>query len=115
MSTSQTWIDGILREELAGDSGTYTKWDVKGNVTTTRPLTPDEVASFAAAQAVEDQSTNRRSLEDKLSTWLDLNKAFLLEDAATQATHAARQIARLTRQVDALIKLALNELGDADA
>jgi len=96
-------------------AGTHTAWDAKGNVIETRPLTPAEVASFAAAQAFEDQSANRKSVEDKLSAWLDLNRTFLTEDAATQATHTERQIARLTRQVNALIKLALNKLDTDDA
>jgi len=68
--------DGVRRSLVDSVAGTFTKWDAKGNVIEARPLTPDEVASFAAAQAFEDQSANRKSVEDKLSAWLDLNRTF---------------------------------------
>lgn len=102
--------DGVRRSLADSTTGTYTAWDADGNIVETRPLTPAEVASFAAAQAVEDASSNRQSLEGKLTAWRQANAVFLGLDDAQRAAGSQHQVVRLTRQCNALIRLTLQQL-----
>lgn len=64
--------------------------------------------SFVATQ-VRTQDVVRRSLEDKADAALTSNQAFLADASVTNA-EAVTQLQRLTRQVNALIRLAQDRL-----
>lgn len=91
-------------------AGTCTMWDEGGSLVASRPLTEDELAATAAVAAVEARGENRRTLEERLSAWLETNTAFLGWDQARQETGMRQQVVRLTRQSNALIRLALTRL-----
>lgn len=104
MDYSTVWPDGT-REEWT-DTG-YTKTDPTGTVIEQRPLTVHERSVFALR--VDDD--NRAALFSQARTAYTNNKAFLQIASPTQAQVVA-QVAALTRQVNALIRLAVTDLLD---
>ena len=62
-----------------------------------------------ATAAAQTQATNRAALVAKATTALDANATYLARTAPTTAQNTA-QIKALTRQVNALIKLTVNDL-----
>ena len=84
-------------------TGTRTVYDEHGNVTTVEQITGLPV------ERAEDR--NARTIEDRLRSGLDANKAYLAIPTPTAAQQRA-QVARLTRQNTALIRHLLRDLTD---
>ena len=104
-----TFADGALVEqEELHDDGTVTVKDGAGQVTATRPATPETLARVIAA-GVE---RNRTTIEQRAKAALTTNAEFLADQAPTQATVLA-QVRALTRETTALIRLMLDDL-DSD-
>lgn len=97
---AEQWDDAIQ---------TYTAWDTSGNAIETRPYTPEETAAMNAEIAASTQADNQSALQQKAQTALAANETFLGIAAPTNA-QAVAQMQALTRQVDALIRLAVNAL-----
>lgn len=100
-------------EEWDDVVGTYTRWDTAGVVVETRPLTSAESARFAEAAAATTAANNETSLTDRARQALASNATFLNLVAPTNAQNAA-QVKALTRQVNALIRLAVRALDSTD-
>jgi len=98
--------------ELDSQAGTFTAWDHSGNVTQQRALTTQEAAALAAEDAQNTANTNRGTLQARAQTAIANNVTFLGLASPTNAQTLA-QVQSLTKQVDALIKLALGLLSDA--
>lgn len=104
---------GIRRVLVDGDLGTYSEWDDAGILVDSRPLTPDETAALDSINVIEAQATVKRTLEERLTTWRDANRTFLRWNPAKQDVELRDQVARLTRQNLAMIKLLLADF-DSD-
>lgn len=107
-NTRTTFLDGRIIEQTVdrGDgTGTRTRYDEHGKVVETvevkdRPIEPPS-------------ERNRRSIEDRLRQRLDANREYLALAAPTAAQQRA-QVARLTRETNALIRLVLDLLDTDD-
>lgn len=106
MTGSWSRTDGSRVEVIdAGDgTGTHTYYDRDGK--------PERVEQVKGLPTEPPTEKVRRSLDERLHDALAANKTYL---ALTQPTAAQQrqQVDRLTRQVQALIRLGLNQL-DAD-
>jgi hypothetical protein len=98
--------------EMDSGAGTYTTWDKNGEQTSQRPLTPAEVAAFAAEDAAATADANGTAIRVKVSSALTVNAAFLALSSPTNAQTLAR-VKTLTRECSALIRLLLGALTDA--
>ena len=98
-------------EQWDPDAGTYTRWDRAGVVLESRPLSAVEAARFAAVSAAIASESNGRAVEDRLRAFLAANKAFLDLPSPTAADRNV-QVARLTRECNALIRYVLRYLSD---
>jgi len=99
--------DGIVEQTVDhGDgTGTRTTFDAQGTVETTEQLTGLPVEPPG--------EKNRRSIEDRLRQRLDANRDYLALASPTAAQQRA-QVARLTRENNALIRLVLDLLDTDD-
>lgn len=97
---AQSWDDS---------TDTYTAYDQAGNVTTTRPFTAEETARAQALEAAATASNNFATVRTAATNAIASNQTFLGIASPTNA-QAVAQIQALTRQVNALIRLVLNEL-----
>lgn len=91
----------------------YTRWDTAGTVVERRALTAAESAVFADADAEQARATNETTLTDKAKSALTTNATFLAIASPTNAQVSA-QVKALTRQVNALIRLATRTLDTTD-
>ena len=103
-----------IAEQWNDATQTVTAWDVNGNVTASRPYNLAELWALTAEQAEQGLATNRTALQQKANaalagnqTFLALTPTFPLTVAEQQALVA--QVAALTRQVNALVYLQLQE------
>ena len=91
----------------------YTEYNKAGAEVVNRPFTAEENA-IADALAVQDtQNANKQALLQKAAAALTANASFLALASPTTA-QAVTQVKALTRQVNALIKLAVNDLANQD-
>jgi hypothetical protein len=95
-----------VRETYDPAAGTYTRWAPDGSVVESRPLTAKEVAGFT-------RDSNALTLRDRLRLALTSNATYLAIPAPT-AADVRVQTERLTRQVNALVRLALQDLDVTD-
>lgn len=88
------------------------RWDAADNLVEERPADARELAEFAAWEEQNREDTIRTAMANALAT----NRAFLDKVAAGTATNTDRnqQIAALTRQASALIRLANRQLDATD-
>ncbi len=100
--------NGNVIEQLVdhGDgTGTRTRYDTDG-----KPVETVEVKGLPVEPPGEK---NRRSIEDRLRQRLDANRDYLALATPTAALQRA-QVARLTRETNALIRLVLDLLDTDD-
>lgn len=88
---------------------TYTAYDQAGNVVTTRPFTADETARAQTLEASVTAENNRATLVNAATTAVANNQTFLGLASPTAAQQLS-QLQALTRQVNALIRLVVNDL-----
>ena len=86
-------------------TGTRTVYDADG-----KPIETVEVKGLPVEPPGEK---NRRSIEDRLRQRIDANRGYLALASPTAAQQRA-QVARLTRETNALIRLVLGLLDTAD-
>ena len=108
MTLHQWFRDDRLTEQTVdhGDgTGTLTRYDEAG-----KPVETVEVKGLPVEPPGEK---NRRSIEDRLRQRLDANRDYLALATPTAAQQRA-QVARLTREANALIRLVLDLLDTDD-
>lgn len=106
------YVDNILRERYDDVARQYTAWNTSGVIVVgPRPYTPQENAATDARIAETTAQTNADSLVSKARTALTNNNTFLAIASPT-AAQVATQVKALTRQVNALIKLEIQDLAD---
>lgn len=105
----EQWSGGALTgvERLA--AGLYTRYDADGAVIEQRPLTPEEAAWIADADAADARNANDVAIRDAVAAALTADRAYLALPAPTAAQTAA-QVKALTRQVVSLARLTLGLL-----
>ncbi|MBK6556087.1 MAG: hypothetical protein IPG16_02355 [Comamonadaceae bacterium] len=113
MTTRETYTGGVLRERWDDTSRTLTTWSATGTLTGTRAYTPAEAAEADERVMVRTSTTNGAALLAKAATALTNNAAFLAVASPTNA-QAVAQVKALTRQVNALIRLARRDLLSTD-
>jgi hypothetical protein len=96
----EQWDDG---------TSTYTRWNAAGTVVESRAFTAPEATLATLDTASATATTNKATLESRATTALANNATFLAIGAPSNAQIVA-QAQALTRQVDALIRLALGRL-----
>jgi hypothetical protein len=109
MDEHRAWgSDGRIIEQTVGrgdGTGTHTRYDTDG-----KPVETVEVKGLPIEPPPEK---NRRSIEDRLRQRLDANRDYLALATPTAAQQRA-QVARLTRETNALIRLVLDLLDTDD-
>lgn len=109
MDEHRAWgSDGRIIEQTVGrgdGTGTRTTYDERGEVAST--------VEVKDLPVVPPSERNRRSIEDRLRQALDNNRTYLALPAPTAAQQRA-QVARLTRENNALIRLVLDLLDTDD-
>lgn len=115
MATRRVFIDEKLRESWNDDTNprVVTLWDAAGAILPGYPrnYTAAEVAATDARIAAETIETNRAALIAKARAAQTTNATFLAINSPTTAQLQAQSKA-LTRQTNALIKLAVGDLAD---
>lgn len=111
MTKQQTWRDGVLIREWDDSARTFTAWDAQG-VPTSRPYTAAENTEADARAVQQTFSDNEASIRDKLRLALGANNTYLAVTTPT-AAQTTTQVKSLSRQVNALIRLANQQL-DSD-
>lgn len=111
MATSVYDSTGRLRQRWDDAARVYTEWNELGVQTLTRAYTPAENAAADAAAVTETAATVEQALLDKARAALTANATFLALTSPTNAQTLA-QVQRLTREVNALIKLQVRDLAD---
>ena len=86
-------------------TGTLTRYDEAGK--------PVETVEVKDLPVVPPEEKNRRSIEERLRQRLDANRDYLALASPTAAQQRA-QVARLTRETNALIRLVLDLLDTDD-
>jgi hypothetical protein len=116
MAFQRNILNGVERElwtnaTHAGDptpSG-YTARDASGVVTTQRALTAAETTWLAGIDTRNTQATNQATLQQQGITALTNNQNYLGIASPTNAQVVA-QVQALTKQMDGVIRLLLNQL-----
>jgi hypothetical protein len=104
-----TLQQGIELERVAG-AVQYRRFD-SGGLVETRAATAPESALYTDWEAKDLVTTNEQTLRTKAQTALADNAAFLAIATPTAAQNAA-QAKALTRQMNAVIRILLNQLAD---
>lgn len=111
MATRSVYKNGQPYEVWA--DGSYTRYADDGSVEETRPLTSDEEAALAAADYQNATSNNDVTIRGRARQAIQNNRTFVGLASPTAAQNAA-QIKALTRQMNGLIRLVLQETDETD-
>ena len=109
-----TFVPGSgLRQVEVWDSValTYTVFDGAGTQVSQRPLMPSEATDIQARELASIADANAESIRTKASQALTANATYLAIPAPT-ATEVRTQTELLTKEVNGLIRLLLNQLDD---
>jgi hypothetical protein len=87
----------------------YTAWDTNGTVLVQRPLTAGESADLAALDAAATASANEATLRSRAQQAITNNTTYLGITGPSNAQVVA-QVAALTKQNAALIRLVIGQL-----
>jgi hypothetical protein len=116
MATHRIWGPGAaLLEQTSngtqpGDPPAgYTAWDTNGTVLVQRPLTAGESADLAALDAAATASANEATLRSRAQQAITNNTTYLGITTPSNAQVVA-QVAALTRQNNAIIRLVIGQL-----
>src|SRR5690242_1024063 len=109
----------MATREVSNGTRTVERWTNEGTagyytgnpLTKQRDLTTQEAADLAAMDTGNTQTANRVSLESKAASAVASNITYINLASPTTAQTTA-QVKALSRQVNALIKLVLNQLDD---
>ena len=99
------------RAEEWDSAGGYTRWSPAGVVVESRALTPAEVAQLAGDAAGGVAAVNVQTVQQRAQAALAANATFLALGAPTNAQILA-QVRLLTKECNALIRLALGQVSD---
>ena len=107
----QVWNDaGVLTQQWDDSTSTYTQYDpTTGALTLTRAYTAAETAQAQTRATVGAALGNLTGLQTKAQNAQNNNAAYLALASPTNAQVVA-QVAALTRQCNALIKLEVQDL-----
>lgn len=111
MIQDDPWPAGDLLIEW--DDETRTVTDHTDDPATKRPYTAEENAAADERAALRTEETNRETLIKRATEALTANRAYLAIGSPTTAQNAA-QIRALTRQMNAVIRLAAHDLTGTD-
>jgi len=111
--TRETFTAGVLRERWDDTARMLTTWGPTGTLTGTRAYTPAENAEADARATAATITTSEAALLAKAATALTTNATFLAIGSPSNA-QAVAQVKALTRQVNALIRLARRDLLSTD-
>ena len=109
MAMREDWADGRLVKRWNETNKRVETMD-NGVVSSWVPMTSTESAAADAFLSSRTAITNRDELRTRARSALTANAAYLAIQAPTNAQNVA-QIQRLTRQVNALIRLEIDDLG----
>lgn len=98
-------------EQWDSTSGQYTSWNNAGSQVESRALTVAEALMLAEMESSTLHLNNNETLRSRADTALASNSTFLAIGNPSAAQNAA-QVKALTRQVNALIRLQLQDLSD---
>ena len=108
--SARTYSGGLLVEEWDDDARTYGWADADGGWQT-RAYDEDEAAPLVEADKEDAQESTRASLLEKVDAAIEADLAYLELSPPTTA-QAVAQVARLTRQTVALLRLVAQRLDD---
>lgn len=97
-----------MAEQWDGAAQTYTAWDSQGVQTSSRAFTAAESAQNTAMDTASTASGNQAGLLGKAQNALTSNATYLAIGSPTTG-QAVAQVASLTKQVNALIRLLLQQ------
>lgn len=106
--------DGVtLRETYDTDANTYARYDIDGaTVLEQRDIRPAEIQMIIGQPQALQQATNAATLRNRAQLALAANANYLALPDPVTLLQATAQIKLLTRECNALIRLALNLIDD---
>lgn len=111
MGSVEEWADSRLIAKWDDVARTFTRWDENGVQIEQRVYTQWENEQADLREGAEALSTNERTLRDRATSAL-ANNADYLDLVSPSNAQALAQIRSLTKQMNALIRLTVNQLAD---
>lgn len=96
-------------EEIDSTTGVVSRWHRDGSLIGSSPITPEQTSLMLSTDTTIASIKNSSTLEDRLRNLKADNDAYLL-NATPTAGQIETQVRKLTRECNALIRLALRDL-----